>query len=198
MTETNIINREPTKLDYASPIQFRFKMTKIPKVEFFVQTANIPGINLGTAVVPSPLYDYPVPGDKIQFQTLDLSFLVDENLENYRELHDWITAIAFPESREQFKSFREKNADRRPDSATVSPTKSDSPKPRTPDSAMYSDATLTILSNKNNPVVNVLFNNVYPASLSGLDYTNEGSDTEYLKATATFQYQLYKFESLKT
>ena len=43
-----------------------------------------------------------------------------------------------------------------------------------------------------------IFNNVYPASLSGLDYTNDGSDTEYLKATATFQYQLYKFESLKT
>ena len=35
MTETNIINREPEKFDYASPIQFRFKMTKLPKVEFF-------------------------------------------------------------------------------------------------------------------------------------------------------------------
>ena len=57
MTETNIINREPAKFDYASPIQFRFKMTKLPKVEFFVQTANIPGISLGTATVPTPLYD---------------------------------------------------------------------------------------------------------------------------------------------
>ena len=34
---------------------------------------------------------------------------------------------------------------------------SDTPKPRTPDGAMYSDATLTILSNKNNPVLNVTF-----------------------------------------
>ena len=65
MTETNIINREPAKFDYASTIQFRFKMTKLPKVEFFVQTANIPGISLGTATVPTPLYDYPVPGDTI-------------------------------------------------------------------------------------------------------------------------------------
>ena len=76
MTETNIINREPTKLDYASPIQFRFKMTKIPKVEFFVQTANIPGINLGTATVASPLYDYPVPGDKINYIKLFTSTLL--------------------------------------------------------------------------------------------------------------------------
>ena len=45
MTDTNIIDREPTKFDYASPIQFRFKMSKLPQVEFFVQTANIPGIS---------------------------------------------------------------------------------------------------------------------------------------------------------
>ena len=83
MTTTNIINREPTKLDYASPIQFRFKITKLPKVEFFIQTANIPGINLGTATVPTPLYDYPVPGDTLTYQSLDISFLCDENLSNY-------------------------------------------------------------------------------------------------------------------
>jgi len=35
MTDTNIIDRQPTKFDYASPIQFRFKMTKLPQVEFF-------------------------------------------------------------------------------------------------------------------------------------------------------------------
>ena len=61
---------------------------------------------------------------------------------------------------------------------------------------MYSDATLTILSNKNNPVLNVNFSNVYPVSLSALQYTNDQSDTQYMSATATFQYQLFKFESL--
>ena len=55
MTTTNIIDREPTKLDYASPIQFRFKMTKLPLVEFTVQTANIPGISLGSTTVSKHL-----------------------------------------------------------------------------------------------------------------------------------------------
>ena len=51
MTETNIINRQPSKLDYASPFQFMFKMTKIPKVAFFVQTAILAGISFATAPV---------------------------------------------------------------------------------------------------------------------------------------------------
>ena len=58
MTDTNVIDRTPTKFDYASPIQFRFKMSKLPEVEFFVQTANIPGINLGSADMTTPLKGY--------------------------------------------------------------------------------------------------------------------------------------------
>ena len=49
MTETNVNLRAPEKLDYASPIQFRFKCTKLPEVEFFCQTAHVPGISLGDA-----------------------------------------------------------------------------------------------------------------------------------------------------
>jgi len=83
MTTTNVITREPSKSDYASPIQFRFKCTKLPLVEFFVQSANIPGINLGSATQTNPLYDIPLPGDKITYSALDMSCLVDEKLHNY-------------------------------------------------------------------------------------------------------------------
>ena len=74
MTDTNIIDREPTKFDYASPIQFRFKMSKLPQVEFFVQTANIPGIALGSTSFETPLKDIAGVGDKVTYQTLDVSF----------------------------------------------------------------------------------------------------------------------------
>ena len=96
MTDTNVIDRTPSKFDYASPIQFRFKMTKLPNVEFFVQTANIPGISLGSTSFETPLKDIAGVGDKVTYQTLDVSFLVDENLNNYKEIHDWITGIGFP------------------------------------------------------------------------------------------------------
>ena len=52
-TETSPLNRQPDQLDYSSPTQFRFILNQIPKVQFFVQTANIPGISLGEAVIPT-------------------------------------------------------------------------------------------------------------------------------------------------
>ena len=72
MTETNVQLRQPAKLDYASPIQFRFKCTKLPEVEFTCQTANIPGISLGEAQYPTPMLDTFVTGDKLTFETLNI------------------------------------------------------------------------------------------------------------------------------
>ena len=199
MTETNVINRQPSKLDYASPIQFRFKMNKLPIVEFFVQTANIPGINLGTATVPSPLYDYPVPGDKIQYQTLDLSFLVDENLNNYKELHDWISGLGFPSNHQQFADLQATGADRFPGSTASSVAMGSK---RTPaplaEGGIYSDATLTVLNSKNIAKTEIRFKNVYPTSLGSLSYDIKASDVDYLQVQASFNYLHYDIIQIST
>ena len=61
---------------------------------------------------------------------------------------------------------------------------------------MYSDATLFILSNKNNPITKVHFYDMFPLTLSGLDYSQDATDVEYLRATASFAYMLYEFENV--
>ena len=59
-----------------------------------------------------------------------------------------------------------------------------------------SDATLTILTNKNNAKTRVNFTNCFPTALSGLAYNTQTTDTEQLTATVTMKYDLYEFESL--
>ena len=98
MTTTNAYSRQPTKFDYASPTQFKFQLTKLPKVEYFTTACNIPGITLSSALQPTPLKDIPIPGDTVEFNDLEITFLVDENLENYREIHGWMYGIGFPNS----------------------------------------------------------------------------------------------------
>ena len=198
MTETNIINREPTKLDYASPIQFRFKMTKIPKVEFFVQTANIPGISLGSATQPTPLVDVPIPGDKISYQSLDISFLVDENLNNYKEIHDWLIGIGFPQNYTQFQNLQADGSDRFPGSTrSTAPTGKSVPQPLS-EGGTYSDATLTILNSKNIAKTEIRFQNIYPTSLGSLSYDVKLADVDYLQAVVSFNYMYYEIVQIST
>ena len=117
MTTTNAFERQPTKLDYASPTQFKFSIAKLPKVEFFVSTVNIPGIQLGSGTQKTPLLDMPYPGDKLTYGDLNMTFLVDENLENYREIHGWLVGLGFPKDHTEFKNLAEAGNDRFPGSS---------------------------------------------------------------------------------
>ena len=198
MTDTNIQTRQPSKMDYASPIQFRFKIVKLPQVEFFIQTVNLPGISLGSATIPTPLYDYPVPGDKITYQSLDISFLVDENLNNYKELHDWMTGLGFPSSHTQFADLQATGADRFPGS-TAGASGSELEVPQVlSDGGTYSDATLIILNSKNIAKTEIRFQNVFPTSIGSLSYDVQASDVNYLQASSSFSYQNYDIVQIST
>ena len=198
MTTTNVISREPSKSDYASPIQFRFKCTKLPLVEFFVQSANIPGINLGSATQTNPLYDIPLPGDKITYAALDMSFLVDENLNNYKEIHDWILGLGFPSNNQQFQDLQSAGSDRFPGSSrSTAATGTSTPQPLN-EGGIYSDAILTVLNSKNIAKTEIRFQNVYPTSLGGLNYDVRQTDVDYLSASVSFNYMNYDIVQIST
>ena len=193
VTATSPIARQPDQLDYASPTQFRFGIHQLPKVEFFTVSANLPGISAGTATHPTPYKDIPIMGEKLDYENLSISFIVDEYLENYISLHEWMIGIGFPEKREQFRTYR--------DVTSNTPAGGGTPKvdrigKATADRAMYSDAFLQILSNKNNPILEVSFENAFPISLSALDFTQTATDVEYMIATAEFAYQIYEIKTL--
>jgi hypothetical protein len=192
-TAQSPIARQPDQLDYASPTQFRFGVHQLPKVEFFTVGANLPGISAGVATQATPFKDIPLMGEKLTYENLSISFIVDEYLENYISLHNWMIGIGFPEKREQFRTFRDVTSNT--PAGGKSPTVDRIGK-ATADRAMYSDAFLQILSNKNNPIVEVNFENVFPVSLSALDFSQAATDVEYMVATAEFAYQIYEIITL--
>ena len=196
MTTTNVNTREPTVLDYASPVQFRFKCSKLPTVEFFCQTANIPGISIGSASMPTGLKDIPIPGEKVTYQDLAISFLVDENLNNYKEIHDWIIALGFPQNHTQFADLQAAGADRYPGSTSGAIVPETNIAVPLAEGGTYSDATLTVLNSKNIAVTEIRFDNIFPTSLGALSYDVQASDVNYLQASVDFSYMYYDIVQL--
>ena len=187
------VKRQPDKLDYASPTQFRFGIHQLPKVEFFSTAANIPALALSDVIVPTPFKSIPMMGDQLTYDNLSVSFIVDEYLENYLSIHEWMTAIGFPKNRTQFSQFKS-NTSNTPSTASSSSNDIGDVQKPTSVNALFSDATLTVLSNKNNPIVNVFFRDLYPVAMTGLSYNQGATDVEYLTAEITFAYQLYEIE----
>ena len=196
MTTVNVNTREPSVLDYASPVQFRFKCSKLPTVEFFCQTANIPGISIGTASMPTGLKDIPIPGEKVTYSDLAISFLVDENLNNYKEIHDWIIGLGFPQNHTQFADLQATGSDRYPGSTTGAIVPETNIAVPLSEGGTYSDATLTVLNSKNIAVTEIRFHNIFPTSLGALSYDVQASDVNYLSTSVDFSYMYYEIVHL--
>ena len=164
--------------NFLSGIGFKFNLGKYPKVDFFCNSARIPEITLATATQPSYLKDIDVPETKLSFGDLSIQFLVDENMENYKIVHDWIIGLGFPETAQQFKDLTT-------DSDGVTRNMS----------GQYADGTLRILNSNFNEVAKVKFLDMFPVSLSSLDFDATSTDVNYFTAQATFKYTVYQLTS---
>ena len=168
--------------NYLSPIGFKFIVTKVPKADFFSNSASIPGINLGFAEQPSYLRNIPVPGDKLSYEDFTLRFFVDENLENYLEIHNWLRGLGFPDSIAEFGEL--KNEDKY----------IQDPSGRSPYNE-YSDASLLVYNSNFNVIAKVNFRDTFPIGLSAINFDATQEDIKYVVAEATFKYSIYDIET---
>jgi len=197
MTTTNSFNRQPTKLDYASPTQFKFNIFKLPKVEYFCTSVNLPGISLNTVTQPTPLKPIPIPGEGLKYEILKMTFIVDENFENYQEIHGWLVGLGFPRDHSEFRNLALSGNDRfpgssQPFSSEIGKVKYGSANP----GGILSDATLTTLTSKNNPQLEIRFRDLFPTGLTGLQFTQQTGDINYLTAEVEFEYSIYEFATV--
>ena len=81
--------------NFLSGVGFKFNLTKFPKVDFFSNSARIPELNLELTTQASYLKNIDVPGERLTYGDFTLRFLVDENMENYQSIYDWLTGLGF-------------------------------------------------------------------------------------------------------
>ena len=104
MATRNAFVNQIQNRNFLSSIGFKFSLARHPKVDFFSNSARIPEIQLGLASQPTYLKDIDIPGEKLTYGDLNLRFLVDENMENYMAVYNWLVGLGFPEEATQFKN----------------------------------------------------------------------------------------------
>lgn len=172
----NALDKQIQNRNFLSPIGFKFTLSKNPKITFFCNSAKIPEITLGTENQYTYLKDIDVPGDKIAYGDFNLRFIVDEDMVNYMAIHNWITGIGFPETAAQY--------------AKLLTNEDDVTQPLDPKRA-FSDGSLYILNSNYNTNAIVKFKDLYPISLSSLDFDSTKTDIQYFTAEVTFKYTVY-------
>ena len=159
--------------NFLTGVGFKFSLTKFPKVDFFSNSARIPELNLELTQQTSYLKNIDVPGERLTYGDLTLRFLVDENMENYLAVYNWLTGLGFPETTKEFADLiKDKDGQRDPKEA-------------------FCDGTLRILNSNYREVAKVKFNDLFPTSLTSLDFDATNTDVQYFTAEASFKYTIY-------
>jgi len=146
---------------------FIFTFKKIPGVQYSLQRINLPSVSVGAIPIPSPVLDYPIPGDKITYGQVTFDFIVDEDLTNYIELWNWMHSFANPRRSEQ-------------NPVIVN------------DRDKMSDGTLTILSNNKNPLKSVDYIDCFPQTIGDLQFDTT-SESDIMICSVVLEYSYLKF-----
>ena len=173
---TQPLSSQITDRNFLQANGFSFTVNRAPTLGFFGNAVNVPGLNMNTTVQPNYLRNIPRPGTQLDFNDLTLRFLVDQGLENYIEIQNWLRGIGFPESLSEIYDWQNTGPVRKSNKDEINLT---------------SDGTMTILNGINRPVFSVIFKDLFPTSISDLQFDSQTTDVEYLTAQVTFKYSVY-------
>ena len=153
--------------------RFTFIIPDKPFLKYYCQTVSIPKVSTTAVAVPTPFSDTYRHGDKLAFDPLSITAIVDEDMRIWEESYDWLKGLTRPSSSEEY--LRKSLQDTTP---------------------LYFDGFLTVNTNANNPNIRFKFHNCHPISLGGIDFDTKTNADNIPTCTIQFRYDIFEVERL--
>ena len=165
MTQTLTCNINPLQ-----PTGFRLVIDRVnyPNFQFFANTVTHPSMDLPAAMQAVPRIEgIPQAGDKLTFAELSVTMIVDEDLQGYKEIYNWMVRLV--------NENRVGKTDREGD-----------------DIPTEADITLQVLTSQNNLNKSFRYHDCIPTSLGSIPFVANPGDIEMLFVDVTFKFSYYE------
>ena len=173
---------QPETNNYLATNFFQLIINRTPTIEYFCQSVNLPSLTVQSVDVPVAQMGLPLktPVGRYSYENLSVSFLVDEKMENWTEVYNWLLGISnFDTSGSKSARFPYVNSDE-------------------PGGGIFSDAAILVMDGSYNPIKRVEIKDMFPVGLSGIQFSSVSVDTEPIIATATFAFRIYTITPVDT
>lgn len=159
-----------------APTGFRLTISRefYPHMQYFAQQVQHPSLEVPASDLSyKRLQNVGITGNQIVNGSVTIDVLMDENMESYKEIYDWMSRMT--DERHKPASARFNNS-----SGEAVPTS-------------YCDISLSILTSSNNPNKEILYKNAFPTSLGDIQF-NTTSSGEYITFPVTFRFDYFEFK----
>jgi hypothetical protein len=165
---------QPINQNLALPTRFSLVFARLPEVTFYCQTVILPGVSTSYAISPTPFVDQKVPGDKSVYESLSVTFLLDEDLKAYREVMSWIRGYTFPTDFSEYRNL-----------GKLSDVIKSNPRPQ------YSDCHVNIYNSTWQHILTYKFYDAFPTSLGQIAYSAADTPDTTMMVDMTIDYQWF-------
>lgn len=176
-----VLNRNPSNPNMLQGNKFTLNFSRAPNLQYFCQTVTLPGISTSEIPVQNPFVELYAPGEKAIYDTLNVTFMVDQEMTGWLEIHDWIRALTFPTDYEEYRNLGLLNK-----YASAANAK----RPQ------YADGSITILSASNKPYFKFNFVDLFPIAIGGFVMSSTDTPESIITSDATFRFTYFDVEKL--
>jgi len=170
------VSNDPENNQFLSPVNFKFILKRAPNLNFFLQKVNLPRINIPPAKEPTPFADRWLPGVDVVFDPLNITFRVDEDLKNWKEIYNWSMALGEAKSLHPYRHLELK--------------------PTWTGEGVFSDITVTILDSLKNPNITFYYHDCFPISISQVMFDATPNAINHAMCEVSFRYINFDIETV--
>ena len=168
------LNQYTSNFNFLSPNNHRFVISRLPNTTLFLQSIKLPQVRLPEINAGTPFVKLNYSSTQLQFDNLIVEFKVDEDMENFREIYDWMTGLGFPEDFQQYRDVKYKEANK----------------------GVRSDASLMVLKSQKIAHKEILFRDIFPVSIGGFASVTTSDDVNYMTAKVEFSIRDYTINDI--
>lgn len=173
MTIESFTTNTPENTSILQSTKFTFLFPDKPFLKYFCQTVIIPSVSTNVISVPTPFSDTYRHGEKLSYDPLVITALIDEDLRVWQETYNWLKSLTRPTSFDEYprKSLRD-------------------PTP------LYFDGYLTVNTNANKPNIRFHFHNCHPSDIGSINFDTKVDADTIPTCDFTFRYDGYEVERI--
>lgn len=176
--------KTPKNRNFLSIRAFDFTINRTPNMDYFVQKVTLPGVFSGEDEKGTPFVNIKFQPDRMFYPPLIITFICDEDMESWQEIHNWIEGITFPDSHSQYRDLVSGKINKTPSLRS------------NPPGDIYSTATLSLLTNKSNNQFDIVFTDLYPTEISSMNLSTTENETIYPTFNVSFNYLKYNLKKV--
>lgn len=169
-TKTTFI---PDNINNLQTNKFTFVVPELPYATYMCQSVTFPGVSTSEVIVETPFSATYRHGDKLVYDPLVLTFMIDEDMRNWEQTYNWFKGLTFPHN---FSEYNKQKTKRN----------------------LYCDAVLTVNRNSNTPNLRFKFKHCHPTALGPITFATTDDANMIPVADLTLRYDTFEVERINS